>query len=297
MTRTHKEKPRGGGLPSYEDATGSSSQSNQGQASQESAADGPTLTSPFNFPLDNTVLTYLSSDVIEPPIAVPQIKSDATAPFLHAYCPTLLRHGITPENWRAFLDTMSGFLAATVSEKAISHAAEIARHVGDVSKRLGKDTLARIKATGTRIGDNAKKGHFLAATVGLLEGTIALSVGTSILIVQSVVSLPMAVVGAATRKPQTPKERAVAYAAAANVEWFHQRGLSVVLLDSAELSRLLGMTVSQLLETAHSAKDPSATCQLAALGKHIAELEIDTPATLQLEATTLWVVVVPTQGG
>ncbi|KAI1077429.1 hypothetical protein F5B20DRAFT_552543 [Whalleya microplaca] len=294
MGQSKEDEARGEGLPAYEEIAGSSTRGNQAEASTGAPTKGPTLDSPFDFPSDASLppySPYSPDSAIERPIAIPQVRADARAPFLHAYSPSLLRHGITPESWHAFLATMSGFLAATVSEKAVNHAAEIAQHVGNVPKRFGRDTLAHAKSTGNFISSNAKKGNFLAAARGVVGGAIALPVATSIRAVGAITSLPGAVAGAVAKKPQTPKERAVAYAAAANIEWFHRRGLNVALLDSTELSQTLLMPVNELLDTAHTAKDSTAAGQLAALETHIAEIEVDAPYTLELGAMTFWVVI------
>jgi hypothetical protein len=81
-----------------------------------SPSQGPTVDSPFNFPSDGPPPAFASAassaSVSAParfqlPIAIPQITSDKTAPFLDAYARPLLQYGIAPESWRAFLSTMS----------------------------------------------------------------------------------------------------------------------------------------------------------------------------------------------
>ncbi|KAI1378569.1 hypothetical protein F4677DRAFT_371576 [Hypoxylon crocopeplum] len=289
MAPSKDEEAKGEALPSYEDASGPSS-SNAHQV--EASTAGPTVASPFNFPPDTDLPAYTAPGTVEQrPIAIPQIKADPTSPLLDAYSQSLLRYGVTEETWASFLRTLSGFLAATVSEKAVSHAAEIAQHIGDVPKRFGKETLAHAKATGHAISDSAKKGNYIGAATRVIGGTIALPLGTAFRAVGAVLSLPFAAVGALTKDPKTPKERAVAYAAAANVKWLHKRGLEAHLLDTTELSQVLGLPVSELLQAAYATKDPSAAAQLAALGTHIAELEVRTPTALQLGASTFWLVV------
>ncbi|KAI1762115.1 hypothetical protein GGR53DRAFT_502671 [Hypoxylon sp. FL1150] len=253
---------------------------------------GPTVSSPFNFPSDTHLPAYVPpppSAAERRPITIPQIQAAPTAPFLDSYSELLLRHGVTREAWAAFLSTLSGFLAATVSQKAVSHAAEMAQHVGDVPRRFGEETWAHMKRTGHHISDNAKRGNI----VGVVAGTIALPVATAIRAVGAGVSLPFAALGAVVRNPKTPRERAVAYAESANVKWLRRRGLEAHMMDTTELSHAVGLpSASELLQTARSAREyPRADLQIAALGAHVVELEVRRPGPLELGANTLWLVV------
>ncbi|KAI2630290.1 hypothetical protein GGS26DRAFT_104387 [Hypomontagnella submonticulosa] len=288
MAFSKEEEAKGEQLPSYE-AVSDPSTSHVGQV--EAPVDGPTTDSPFNFPSDSNLPPYSAPSTQQRPIAIPQITANPTAPFLDAFSQTLLRHGITKETWSAFLRTLSGFLAATVSEKAISHAAEIGQTVGDVPKRFGKETLAHAKATGHAITDSAKKGNYIGAARNVIGGAIALPVATAIRAVGATVSLPFAALGAVTSPPKTPKERAVAYAAAANLKWLNRRGLQASLLDTAELCQSLGLSVEELLRIARGANDGSAEAQIKALGTYIAEVEARIPGPLELGAGTFWLVV------
>ncbi|XXH02540.1 hypothetical protein Hte_008916 [Hypoxylon texense] len=281
---------------------------------------GPTVSSPFNFPSDTHLPPYVatspsslpgggnsssSSSSSHPderrPVAIPQTRAAPAAPFLDAYSPLLLRHGVTREAWAAFLATLSGFLAATVSRKAVSHAAEMAQHVGDVPRRFGQETWHHAKQTGRTIGDSARRGDLVGAAVHAVRGTIALPVATAFRAVGAGVSLPFAALGAVVREPKTPRERAAAYAESANVKWLRRRGLEAHLLDTAELARALGgggggsssgLSAGELLQTAWSVREyPSAAAQLAALGPWVVDLELGAPGPLELEAGTLWLVV------
>ncbi|KAI1136062.1 hypothetical protein F5Y05DRAFT_392786 [Hypoxylon sp. FL0543] len=291
MAPSKEEEAKGDTLPAYEEVSGPSSASaNQAEASSH----GPSLASPFNFPSDTHLPpAYQASEAVESrPIAIPQTTPDPKSPFLNAYSQSLLAHGVTPETWAGFLQTLSGFLAATVSEKAVSHAAEVGRHIGDVPKRFGKETLAHVKDTGRDISDSAKKGNYIGAAVRAILGVgVALPVATAARAVGAVVSLPFAALNAVTKDPKTPKERAVAYAAAANVKWLHKRGLQAALLDTTELSQVLGVPADEFLQTARASKDAGAAAQLAALGPYIAELDVRTPGPLELGVGTFWLVV------
>ncbi|KAI1465423.1 uncharacterized protein F4812DRAFT_466376 [Daldinia caldariorum] len=260
----------------------------------------PTAKSPFNFPSDSE---QLSSYTLSPtstitndhrPIAIPQLNPTATSPFLEAFAPLVLRHGIPRDAWLGFLRTLTGFLTATVSQKAISHAGDMAQHVGDVPRRFGKETMEHIKHSGRDIKESAKSGNVVGAAVRVVGATIGIPVATALRAAGAAVSLPFAALDAVGREPKTPKERARAYAAAANVKWLHRRGLHSLLLDTAELARdvLGGLSADEVLRTARRARDSSAPAQLAALAaRYIADLEIRTPLTLELGAGTLWLVV------
>ncbi|CAI4214335.1 unnamed protein product [Parascedosporium putredinis] len=83
-------------------------------------AAGPTAEEPFNFPSDAPPPAYTpqqgssSSSSRAKPIAIPQNGSGAISPFILAYPPSLLAHGITSEGWYAFQRTISAFLTANV---------------------------------------------------------------------------------------------------------------------------------------------------------------------------------------
>ncbi|KAI1477113.1 hypothetical protein F4774DRAFT_390631 [Daldinia eschscholtzii] len=260
----------------------------------------PTTNSPFNFPPVSELPPYTISPATtndHRPIAIPQIKPKSTSPLVEAFPPSLLRHGIPRETWLGFIRTLSGFLAATVSQKAISHAGDMAQHVGDVPKRFGKETMAHIKASGHNIKETAKSGNVVGAAAHVVGATIGIPVATALRAVGAAVSLPFAALNAVSREPKTPKERAIAYAAAANVKWLHRCGLEAHLLDTAELGHLLGLSVNDLLRIALGAYDPNSAGQLGALGAYIAELDIRNPDMLELGAGTFWLVVTETGEG
>ncbi|KAI4859924.1 hypothetical protein F4820DRAFT_466228 [Hypoxylon rubiginosum] len=321
-TQSKHQEARGEALPSYNEAYGPSSYTGAVELPAESPppaelpaevpADlpvaGPTKPSPFNIPSDADLPPYVaspapssSSSAEHRPIAIPQIHADPTAPFLDAYAPLLLRHGVTPETWSTFLRTLSELLSATVSRQAVSHATEIAQRVGDVPRRFGRETWQQAKRTGRAIGDSARRRDYAGAAAHVAAGTFALPLATAFRAIGASVALPFAALGAAAREPRTPRERAAAYAESASAEWLRRRGLEAHLLDTAELARALGsgsgsgsggLSAGELLQTARGVKEyPSAAAQLAALGSRIVELELRTPGSLELEASTLWLVV------
>ncbi|RAL08849.1 uncharacterized protein BO97DRAFT_408094 [Aspergillus homomorphus CBS 101889] len=258
----------------------------------------PTAESPFDFPC-----TSASSHQprLQQPIAIPQTAPTPTAPFLDAYAPPLLQYGITPETWRAFLHTLSAFLAAKVSDQALAHAADIGRQVGDVPKRFGQGTLDHARAVKNNVRDAARDGRFVSAALGAVGGAITLPVGTALRAVGATVSLPGAAVRAVAQKPQSPGERAAAYVAAANVKWLRERRLRACLADTASLARRLGWgdDAVRLLERAHAVAngEGSAAAQLAALEDCLCPLEVFTGSTLHLGVDMLWLVVEPEKDG
>lgn len=178
---------------------------------------GPTAASPFNFPDNGPPPTFAAATAsgstdskLPPPIAIPQITPDKTAPFLDAYAEPLLQYGITPESWRAFLTTISAFLAAKVSEQAVAHAADIGRHVNNVPKRFGRHTVDHAKSIGHHIRDSAKSGNYIGAAMGAVGGAISLPIGTAVRAVGATLSLPGTAISAGVKKPLTPRERAAA---------------------------------------------------------------------------------------
>ncbi|KAM0260705.1 hypothetical protein ACHAQJ_002621 [Trichoderma viride] len=267
----------------------------------------PTITSPFNFPTggkdDSKTATVppiyddigSSSSSKTPPraIAFPQTKPDPDSPFLPAYAPILLSYGITEETWRSFLATISAFLTAKISDRALSHATDVAAHIGQNPKNFGKNIAAQAKSIGKNASQNAKRGNIIGAAMDIIGGSISLPISTALGIVGTTLSLPGSAIGAVTKKPRTPHERAATYAAVANEEWLHMRGLHALLFDSAGLAHLLGQPLDSLLSMAWETKESDASRQMRALEPLIAGLEVDEGTFLQLKTQTLWLVLIP----
>ncbi|KAL6910912.1 hypothetical protein GGI43DRAFT_28700 [Trichoderma evansii] len=270
----------------------------------------PTVTSPFNFPkyskdgsaadagppvYDNIGASSSSTAASRPPIAFPQVSPDPDSPFLPAYAPILLSYGITEQTWRSFLATISAFLTAKVSDRALSHATDMAAHLGENPKNLGKNVIAQAKSIGKNVSRDAKRGNIIGAAMGIIGGSISLPISTAMGIVGTAVSLPGSAIGAVTKKPRTPLERAATYAAVANEEWLHMRGLHAILFDSAGLAHLLGQPLDSLLSRAWETKAIEADRQMNALEPLIAGLEINEGTPLKLKTQTLWLVLIPEQ--
>jgi hypothetical protein len=101
----------------------------------------------------------------------------------------------------------------------------------------------------------------------------------------------MTAISASMQKPQTPRERAVAYAAAANKKWLGMRGLQAQLVDTAELAKTVGLSTTRLLDLARTGRDRSAIGQIEALKDYMCELETFEGSTLDLGANTLWLTI------
>ncbi|KAM5347318.1 hypothetical protein ACJ41O_010323 [Fusarium nematophilum] len=261
---------------------------------------GPTAESPFNFPSDAPLPSYAeasSSSSKQPPIAIPQANPTATAPFLNAYAPCLLSYGITQQAWSSFLDTLSAFLTAKVSARAISHAGDVAKKVGETPTYAIKNVVTHAKDVGKEIRTDAKKGDIVSAAVGVIGGAISIPITAAMGIVQSAVTLPGHTVAAAVGKPKTPRQRCTAYLAVANKDWFSKRGLHASLATTDELSQVVGSSITAVLEAGKGkgTKLGGAEGQLSALEDHIARLEIQAPDVVDLGAETLWLVVVPVE--
>ncbi|KAF2431804.1 hypothetical protein EJ08DRAFT_648504 [Tothia fuscella] len=236
------------------------------------AAFGPTISSPFNFP-SSDLPPYSPTASFQKPFAVPQKWPDAAAPFLAAYSPSLLKYGITSQNWLSFLEIMSAFLTASVSKRSFNHhARDITTELGKVPQQLGKNVLAQAKETGRVVASNAKKGNPVGVVLGVVGGSIALTVVSTLGLIGSVFSLPGTAINAAAN-PKTPRGRAELYAAAANRDWFHARGLEARLLDTVELAEVVGASVEHFLSTAET-QARSSLAKLHALRDWIEELEL-----------------------
>ena len=146
----------------------------------------------------------------------------------------------------------------------------------------------------------------------MIGGAISLPLATAFGTVGAALRLPSSTVAAVARKPTAPRERAAAYLAVANRDWFHPRGLDAALVDTAQLGALVGKDGDKLLETARAAAVKSGRsgsgsggdgggtdaveAQLTALSAEYISPGLEvlpaTAATLEIGAKTLWLVVV-----
>ncbi|ODA84132.1 hypothetical protein RJ55_02650 [Drechmeria coniospora] len=255
----------------------------------------PTISDPFSFPSSDHLPPYEESGPGGPVIAIPQCIPEPAAPFVNAYPPVLLGRGITDASWRSFVETVSAFLAASVSDRAISYAGDVAKHLGEPPKSFSKGIAERAKSVGKGITGNAKRGNVIGAAGGILGGLVYLPIAVGVGAISTVARLPSAAVGAVAKKPQTPLERASAYATVANRKWLRARGLQASLVDTEGLSRLVDIPSKNVLELATSSKKETASAQLAALEGYVASLQVSELETLRLAPSSLWLVLVPVE--
>jgi hypothetical protein len=257
----------------------------------------PTVSQPFNFPsnADAELPAYSasSSSSAVRPIAIPQVRPGKTSPFIPCYAPVLLQHGITDTSWRAFLDTISAFLTAKVSDRAVSHAADMARHMGDGPKRLGQNFVDHAKSVGKDISSNAKRGNIFGAALGTIGGAVTISLNGALNAVAAVTSTPAYIIGAIAKKPQTPYERALAYAAVANEKWLQARGLQAQIMDTNQLAQLVQSSTTSILDATQGSENALASGQLNSLQPYIEELAVQDKGRLEIAIDTLWLVLIP----
>ncbi|KAI0164672.1 hypothetical protein GGR57DRAFT_207209 [Xylariaceae sp. FL1272] len=281
-------------------------------SSSEQSANYPSPDSPFNFP---PAYTGPNSFSLPPEkkqsahsgatlIAIPQLTPQPTSPFLPSYTPLLLSSGIPHSSFTSFLTTLSAFLSANVSSRALSHVQDVGRHITSVPTKFSKDTAARFKSVGKSLSSAAKSGNVIGLATGVVGGAIGLTVGTAARAVGSIASLPATTLGVAAKKPLTARQRAEAYLLVAEKDWFTTRGLSARLLKTAELVELLkvvrpkgnhaDMTEEKMVDLGRRTAARGAAEQIAALQSDfgITELEVDGDRkSLDLGTQTLWLVL------
>lgn len=184
-------------------------------------------------------------------------------------------------------------MTAKVGERAINHAGDVAKNIGQQPVNYVKNVQNHAKSVGKNIAANTKRGNILGAAAGVVGGAISIPLGAVFGAVGTVVSLPARTIAAATRKPKTAAERAVAYVVVANHDWLNKRGLHASLVNTEQLSEVVGVSVKALLE-ASSEGDKSAgpLGPLSALSDHIAHLEVNGPGVVDIGAETWWLVLV-----
>ncbi|EME82125.1 uncharacterized protein MYCFIDRAFT_77585 [Pseudocercospora fijiensis CIRAD86] len=221
-SRAEEQTLHGDDLPSYEDAQPDGASKGlprekdvQADATSKDLAKeknangepiGPTASAPFNFPnAELPTYTLAAANAINKPLAIPQVSPGPSAPLLAAYPTNLINYGIPPDSWYSFLNTTSAFLSANVSKQALHHAADVGHAMGDFQKQYANHVKKSVKA----MGKSAKSFN----PFGVFGGFVGLTVGAASHVVGSVMSAPFS----AMKKPQTPRQRALAYLATANL--------------------------------------------------------------------------------
>ncbi|SPO06504.1 uncharacterized protein DNG_09194 [Cephalotrichum gorgonifer] len=272
---------------------------------------GPTADDPFRFPVDAPLPPYStlhSSSQAGPStsapgrylIAIPQTQPTPTSPFHPAYAPTLLRHGITQETFLSFLSTLSAFLAAKVSERAVAHAADVAAKVGNGPKSHFKHVFSHTRDVFRDIGKTAKKGDVVGAFGSVISGAITIPVTAAMGTVGAVVSLPGSTVSAVAKKALTQRQRAEMYVTVANKDWFEKRGLVAALVDTAGAAEVVGVGVPYLTEAGQGKGVEGVEGVLGGLGGRVERLEVlegvEMTGVLEVGPTSLWLVLARVDG-
>ncbi|KAG5978710.1 hypothetical protein E4U55_006039 [Claviceps digitariae] len=295
-------------IPSYHEATAASSGAM------------PTVDSPFTFPTDSkpppvplyeasapanrSSSSSSSSSASQKPIAIPQVAPDPAAPFLSAYPPALLAHGITQQAWHSFLDTLSAFLTAKVSDRAVAHAGDLAKSLGEPPKQYGKNLASHAKAVGKQIARDAKRLNIAGLAAGVIGGAISLPLRAVFGAVHTVFAIPATALAAVSQTPKTPLQRAATYAAVASTKWLNERGLHAVLLDTTQLADMVHMAPPRFLDVAAAAagggekeaRGGSAARIMSALEGQVQRVKVlggNEDEVVVLSAQSLWLVLVP----
>lgn len=286
----------GPAVPSYDEATG---------------AVRPTVDSPpFNFPAATTTHHLPPSYEATPPgpfkqekpIAIPQIiapgpaAAAAASPFISAYPPSLLARGITEQAWLSFLDTVSALLTAKASDRAVAHAADVARSLGSPPANYGRGLASHARTAGRQIARDAKRLNLLAVAAGVVGAAASIPVHAALGAVHTVLAMPSTALAAVSRSPRTPLQRAATYSAVASQEWLNPRGLHAVLLDTRQLADMVRVSADTLLDVAAEggrSGGGGAAGTMGALEAHLEKLSVIEEKTVLLSAQSLWLVLVP----
>jgi hypothetical protein len=193
-------------------------------------------------------------------MAIPQLQPKETSPFLAAYPVCLLTFGIPEESWLSFVDTLSAFLNAAVGTQAVQHAVDLATTLG----LAHRDWALTQKDAAMDLGRKAQRGDLF----GVIGGTVGLTLGTAGHLVDSVLKFP----GRLVKRPQSPRDRADAYVAAANKDWLNARGLHARIVDTEVLAEVADATLDDFVKSSKKAK--SVGEQFSGLSAWIAEMEL-----------------------
>jgi hypothetical protein len=258
---------------------------------------GPTVDSPFDFDTSESieVVECTDSDLEDetPLIAIPQLKPKSTSPFLRGYPPSLQYHGISKDTWASFLETVSAFLEATVSDSAIQHAMDIAAEVSKRPKKLVTTLATRTTTIGQQIGNSARRGNLVGMVGGIVNGAVSIPLNLVLGTTTAVLGAPISAALAASKKSPTARQRATAYVAVANREWLVRRGLFAGIVDTKGLGELLGMPASALpvIEESDDKGGKSEETQYGVLEEYCEELETWGESKTQIGPETLWLVL------
>lgn len=182
-----------------------------------------------------------------------------------------------------------------MSKRALDYTTDVLKEMSGGGQRVYKEWVSHAKAVGTSMGKNAKKGNVVGLAANGVAGLISLPAHAALGLVVTAAALPGEAIAALFKAPSSPRRRVEAYLTVANKDWLLARGLKANVMDSNQLSELVGMPVVEIANTGRmNAKgdNTKAEAQLAVLDDHISALEIRSKeTTLEIEAATLWLVV------
>jgi hypothetical protein len=128
-------------------------------------------------------------------------------------------------------------------------------------------------------------------TVGAVTGAVSIPLSAALGIVRTIVTLPSSTISAVSQRKQTPRERATAYLAVANKDWFKPRSLFAKIMSTEELGQALGTPAATLIQCASTAGDSGARGQLESLQQYLAPLELKEDSQLEIGIRNLWLVL------
>jgi hypothetical protein len=261
---------------------------------------GPTIDAPFEFvevEAPGFVISECSDDEPEQPrpIGIPQTEPQATSLFVDGYPQSLRKYGIGEETWASFVDTVSAFLEASVSENAVKHAVDMATRIGKRPAKLASNVFTRTRSIGQEIGQSAKQGHLFGVATGIIKGAVSIPLNLTMSTATAVLGLPISTAIALTRRPPTARERAAAYLAVANEQWLVPQKLFATIADTEELGQWLGVPISSLpiVEETDDNGIRTEEIQYSILQSHVETLESKKRTLRDIGIGTLWLVVAP----
>ncbi|QPG93552.1 hypothetical protein C2857_000700 [Epichloe festucae Fl1] len=248
----------------------------------------PTVDSPFNFPAGR----------LPPPSPrarqQQQQQQQQQHPSYPPNPPSLLAHGITEQAWRSFLDTVSAFLTAKVSDRVIAHAADVAKSLGEPHVNYGKSLANHAKTVGRQIARDARRLNLWRVAANVIGGAVSIPVHAALGAVHAISAIPSTALAAVSKTPKTPLQRAATYSAVASKDWLNARGLHAVLLDTRQLAEVVRVPPDTLLDiAAEGGRTGGAAGTMGALEGHLEKLSVSEDKAVVLSAQSLWLVLVP----
>ncbi|KAJ3474898.1 hypothetical protein NLG97_g9647 [Lecanicillium saksenae] len=231
---------------------------------------------------------YCNASTIPPLIAVPQVYPNTSSPFVPAYPPVLLSHGVTEQSWRLFLEDASNIQAHKLPHRIILHGRDMAVTAATTTVELVKRLCSNpFKGAGKYWAEEAKDGGAASATCAIATEVACFPLAY----ITCWVAVPF-VIGIVTilTSPLRRCERAAAYAAAINKKRLHCRGLHAQLMTSGEVAALAGISASEIY-SANQCNNWRASEHLELVQSRFEPLILYKDCTLAIGDKTLWLVI------